>query len=321
VTTAISTGRTFPQATRLPTTGPRVACLLVTLVLTVTGCEEEASLKHDDSDARSGYLTFEGTRVYHEVHGQGPAVILLHAGVADLRMWDPQVEHLSSRFTVICYDMRGFGRTELAPGAFSDHEDVIALMDSLGVDTAILMGSSYGGQVAIDACLSRPDRIRALVLVAPNVGGHYAPPELKAFAEEEGAALKRGDLDGAVELNLRTWVDGPHRGPAEVDSTVRSRVGEMQRNVFEKTFPDGVIPRSLDPPAATRLSEIAAPTLVVVGSLDVAAFVDLAGWVASEIPGARLVTIDDAAHMVSMERPDAFNDTVDGFLTEIAGGR
>ncbi len=268
---------------------------------------------------RTGYLDLGGTRLYYEIAGKGPAVVLLHAGVADCRMWDGQFAELARRYTVVRCDLRGFGRTVLAPGEFSDHDDVATLLDSLGIALAAVVGLSYGGKVALDFALAHPERLGALVVCAPDVGGREPTAELKAFGKAEHEALKRGDLDAAVELNLRTWVDGPSRTPAEVDPAVRASVGEMQLAVFQKEIPEGLIPRDLDPPAAGRLATISAPTLVVVGDLDVPSFVQTAAWVAAEIPNATLVRIPGAAHMTNMEAPAAFNKIVGEFLAAHLG--
>jgi pimeloyl-ACP methyl ester carboxylesterase len=268
---------------------------------------------------RSGFLNLGGTKLYYETAGSGPAVVLLHAGIADCRMWDSQFSELARRYAVIRCDLRGFGRTVPAPGEYSDHDDVAALLDSLGIAQAAVVGSSYGGKVALDFALSHPGRVAALVLCAPDVGGREPTPELVAFGNAEHAALARGDIDAAVELNLRTWVDGPSRAPSAVDPALRARVGEMQSEIFRMSIPDGMITRDLEPPAAGRLASISIPTLVIVGELDMPTFVRTAEWVARQIPRASLIRIPGAAHMANMEEPVMFERLVEGFLVAHMG--
>ena len=264
---------------------------------------------------RTGYVELDGARLYFESRGDGVPLMLLHAGVADGRMWDLQMEALADRFTVVRVDLRGFGSTELGPGKFSDHGDVAALMDHLSIDEATIIGVSYGGQVAIDFALAFPEKVSSLVLGAPSVSGYQTHVDIAAFGKAEKDALDAGDLDAAVELNLRMWVDGPHREPAEVDPKLRAKVAAMQREIFEKNIPDGVVPIALDPPAAGRLSEISAPTLVLIGELDVVPFVQLAKWVATQIPDAKLQSVPNVAHMLSMEAAEIFNRAVTDFAS------
>jgi 3-oxoadipate enol-lactonase len=113
------------------------------------------------------------------------------------------------------------------------------------------------------------------------------------------------------------WVDGPDREPHEVDPEMRERVREMNAALFVRDDVDGEeIP--LDPPAAERLAEISAPTLIVYGDKDVVDVRDAAEPLAAAIPGARLVVISDAAHLPQMERPELFNEIVLEFLREVA---
>jgi pimeloyl-ACP methyl ester carboxylesterase len=88
--------------------------------------------------------------------GSGPAVVLVHAGCADRRMWVHQFKMLSVPYRVICYDWRGYGESGDAIGDFAHHEDLLALMDALGIAQAAIIGSSDGGRIALDAALSVP---------------------------------------------------------------------------------------------------------------------------------------------------------------------
>jgi pimeloyl-ACP methyl ester carboxylesterase len=137
---------------------------------------------------------------------------------------------------------------------------------------------------------------------------------MRRFEEEEEAALERGDLEGATELNLRMWVDGPRRGPDEVDPEVRERVRVMQLDAFRMEMPSGVERVRLEPPAAGRLGELRVPTLAVAGQLDVPFVLGAAERIEREVPGARRVVVSDAAHMVNLERPAEFRRILEDFL-------
>ncbi|MDP9364254.1 MAG: alpha/beta hydrolase, partial [Chloroflexota bacterium] len=124
--------------------------------------------------------------------------------------------------------------------------------------------------------------------------------------------IEAGDIAGAVELELRMWVDGPGRTPEEVDRSVRERVREMDAALFAQ--PDEGEPQPLDPPAAARLHEVAVPTLVLVGHRDQPDVLAGAETLAAGIPGARRAVIPNTAHLPNLERPAEFNRLVLEFL-------
>ena len=253
----------------------------------------------------------------YDVDGEGPAIVFLHEGIADRRMWQPQVEaFVGGGYRVVRYDLRGFGDSELHRGAFSTIGDLHDLLDHLGIDRASLVGASYGGRVALEFALEHPARVDALVLVGAGLRDLEWSDEIeRSFAEEE-RLVEAEDLEGAVELNLRTWVDGPSRQPDEVDSDVRRRVGEMQRRAFDVQLavPDAGPDAPFEPPASTRLADVRCPTLVVVGELDQPEILRTAGQLADGIPGARRAVIPETAHVPNMEKPDQFNALVLEFL-------
>ena len=241
-------------------------------------------------------------------HGDLP-VVLLHAGIADRRMWDPQWPDLTTAVDAVRLDLRGFGdSTERPSGALSPVDDVLDTLIELGVERCHLVGASMGAGVAVEVALSVPDRVASLFLVGP--GGSLIPEataDLRAFAAAEGSALDEDDLDAAVEANLAWWVDGPRRDRAAVHPAVREQVRLMQRRAFELTADwDDVEEKELEPPALDRLAHINVPTLVLVGDQDLDAIHDAAARVADGVPGARRVDWPDTAHLPSMERPGEF---------------
>jgi len=262
----------------------------------------------------TGHAQVNGARLYYEVAGTEIPMVLLHAGVADGRLWDDQFTAFAESYRVIRYDMRGFGRSPLPPGTFSHHEDLAALLDDLQVKQAIVVGISNGGRIALDFVLAYPKRVRALVLAAPSVGGGQPSARIRQFWDEEDAAIERGDWETAVEVNLRAWVDGIHRQPEQVNPAVRQKVAQMQRDIFDIPVPDDAKEEPLQPVAYGRLAEITTPTLILIGDLDLPEKVEQAHWLATQIPNAQLATIPDVAHMLNMEAPAVFNKLVLDFL-------
>jgi 3-oxoadipate enol-lactonase len=255
--------------------------------------------------------------LYHEVTGDGPWVVLVHAGICDSGMWDPQWRSLSRAHRLLRFDMRGYGRSPMPPEPFSYARDLIGVMDAAGVDEAALVGVSLGGRVALEVALAAPERISALVLVGAGLPDHDWSEAVRAFGAAEDEALERGDLDAAAELNVRFWVDGPRREPAEVDAGVRDRVRRMQRRAFELQLPvwDVADEELLARDAASRLGEVSRPALVLVGEHDQDDMHVIAATLRRGIPGAESATIAAAAHVPSMERPEEFDRLVAGFLS------
>ncbi|MDQ3875284.1 MAG: alpha/beta hydrolase [Actinomycetota bacterium] len=270
----------------------------------------------------SHYSEIHGARLRYEIAGDGPPVVFLHAGIADSRMWDDQFGAFSERHRVLRYDMRGFGQSSFPADSFSLADDLLDLLDYVGIDAAALVGASMGANVALELAVIAPGRVRALVLAPPgNLRGERSE-ELRRVDEAEEAAVARGDLDEAVRLNLDLWVAGPRRSIEEVDGEVVRRVGEMQRRAFAvqvpafEQDPPPTHQRRLEGRLAGYLREIQAPTLVIVGVEDVRDILDAADELEGAVPGARKVALPASAHLPNMERPAEFNELVIGFLAD-----
>jgi pimeloyl-ACP methyl ester carboxylesterase len=236
---------------------------------------------------------------------------LIHAGIADRRMWNPQWERLSAIRDTVRIDLRGFGESTGRPNGLLDHvADVINTLRHLDIRQCHLVGASFGAGVATEVALTRPDLVRSLLLCPPG-GSLLAEltPDLKNFFDAEEAALARDDLDAAVDANVATWVVGPGRSAADVDPTVVATVRQMQRNAFEIAASWGEVGESeLDPPAVDRLTDLVQPVLLLVGGHDLDTTHDAADRVYTGAPRVQRVAWADVAHLPSMERPQPFLD-------------
>jgi 3-oxoadipate enol-lactonase len=260
-----------------------------------------------------------GAELNYELTGVGPAVGLAHEGVCDLRMWDELVEALAPEFTVLRYDMRGYGESTLPPGPFSQSGDLLALLDHVGIDRAALVGVSYGARVALDTAFVAPDRVTGLVLASSGLRDHEWSSVVREFGDEEERLLD-SDLAAATDLNVRLWVDGPNRGPDAVREEARERVRTMQQRAFEvqvAAYEAQPAPGPEDP-VNVRLDAIEAPALVVVGAADLPDFLEIADRLEAELPDARKIVLADTAHTIPLERPDEFRDLTLEFLREHA---
>jgi 3-oxoadipate enol-lactonase len=253
--------------------------------------------------------------VWHDVRGEGPPVVLLHAGVSDSRLWEPQLDSFAQSHTVLRVDLPGFGNSPLETNPVSFRGAVRDAMDAEGIDRAALVGVSLGGNTALELALESPERVTALVLVGAGLPDHEWSEEVTSFFAAEEEALERGDHDAAVDANLRTWLAGPRRSLEDIDPALRELVGEMQKQAFrQQEGHEDVRMLRLDPPESERLAEVKVPTLVVTGDEDVADIHLIADRLAAGIPGAERATIADAAHLPSLERPEEFDRIVLDFL-------
>lgn len=237
--------------------------------------------------------------LHHQVSGDDPTrdtVVLVHAGVADLRMWDGPAAELARTYRVVRCDLRGFGGSAVERGAsYSDPEDVLALLDSLDVRSFALVGASYGGHVALQIAATVPDRVDRLVLLAPASDLLEPDDALRELWRREGELIEAGDLDGATELNVDAWL-----GP-EADDAARALVRTMQRSALEQQVAAGDVDnRELD----LVWERVAMPTVVVVGVQDQPAFLVAGRALAERLPRAVLVELPWAGHLPTLERPD-----------------
>jgi pimeloyl-ACP methyl ester carboxylesterase len=263
-------------------------------------------------------IAVNGTQITYTDQGteREEAIVMIHAGICDQRMWKPQVAHFVQRYRVVTLDMRGFGQSKMGSTPFTFHDDVLAVMDHLGIQQAWLLACSMGGAVALDLTLTNPERVRGLLLSGPALGGYRytgTPHSLKEAIQE---AEERGDLEAVSELEVQMWVDGIGRISQEVDPSLRKAVWHM--NLIPLRVDDAAwdLEQEIDPPAIERLGKIAVPTLIIIGSLDLAQSQERANILFAQIPHSEKVTISGTAHLPSMERPVEFNQHIDEFLAK-----
>ncbi len=259
-----------------------------------------------------------GASLYSLADGDGPPVVLVHAGIADLRAWDPVVPGLvAAGYRAIRYDMRSFGRSTTGDVEFSNRSDLIAVLDGWEVGRAALVGNSRGGQVAFDTAIEFPDRFVALVGVATGLGGFEGPVTAEEQALfDEGDRLydnEPRDVDALVGLEVRLWVDGPGQASTRVPAAIRESVREMNTPLLTPGRVDGR-PIVLDPRAADRLADLRVPVLAVAGLLDVSGVAATARYLEANVPDARAVLLPDVAHMIGMEAPDRLVELIADFL-------
>src|ERR1700736_2404956 len=258
-------------------------------------------------------VDINGARIHYRREGAGFPAVMLHAGVADSRMWQPEMAVFATRFDVVRPDMRGFGDSELPPRPWKPHDDLMALMDELHLKPAHLVGCSMGGSLAIDFAIDHPERVSRLVLVGAGVSGQKKDPRHEGLYAEVMAADERNDMKAVNEAEMYLWLDGPYRPRGYVAEPLRELFLDMNGRNLDADWSKSSI-TSLHPPAIDRLAEITGATLVIVGDADLEPVRETADLLASKIRGARKAVIHDAAHLPNLEHPAEFNRIVLDFL-------
>ncbi len=261
----------------------------------------------------------DGVPLAYDDLGAGPVVVLLHAGIADRSMWVEQNAALSRTHRVLAVDLPGYGESGVPERSYANHDLVVGLLDALDIGDATWVGCSFGGSVALDVALAHPTRVNALVLMAAVVSGHAWSPE---FREQQAVVMDgvdEDDLTALARAEVRFWVVGPGRDPADVDPALIARATAMdQRALASELALDDVDRRELDPPAITRLGELAMPVLVLAGAEDAADIRRLADLVAATAPrAARAPDLPDAAHLLPVEQPEEISRRLLAFLSDL----
>ena len=247
--------------------------------------------------------------ISYDEAGTGPAVVLLHSTVCDRRMWDPLWPVLvDAGYRLVRCDFRGFGATPVPAAPYNDADDVMGLVGELDVGPVALVGASYGGKVALEIAARWPQKVTALALVCAGMPGHEPTDALRGFWQREGQLIEAGDIAGAVELNVATWL-----GPQASQAT-RERVRLMQRRAFEVQL---AAPERYEPAeVAVDLGAITAPALIVSGGKDLPDFRLIAARLAALLPGARPVELPWAGHLPTLERPQELSAILTAFLRD-----
>ncbi len=274
------------------------------------------------SDPRAAKsLTVPGGTIAFEEAGRGRPVVLLHEGIADRRMWDREFPLLARDRRVVRYDLRGYGASPPATSEFSPVRDLLALLDHLGLSRPLIVGPSVGGKIALDLTLAHPEKVGALLLVAPGYSGmdyDHVPGGKATFERDErlsqaaSAAWTAGHLEEATEHLRELWASSLTGASLEL---FRTMVRENAKEVFEER--SGRFETRDGGPAAGRLGEIHVPIRILVGDRDNPAMPHCANFLARGIAGARVELVPGADHLLNLSRPEAFDAALQGFAKSL----
>jgi pimeloyl-ACP methyl ester carboxylesterase len=262
---------------------------------------------------QTGFAEVNGTRLYYEVAGSGHPLVLIHGSTLDTRMWDNQFETFAQHYTVVRYDVRGFGKSALPTGeSYARPDDLKGLLDYLDIAHASVLGLSMGGGIAIDFVLEYPQATDALILVDSTLGGWPPDPEFAALQNAVRVRAKEASVQAARDV----WLYSPLFNPALENPDVAPRLVQIISDYSGWHWVHHNPLRDLVPPAIQRLDTISVPTLIIIGERDMPNFHAIADSLHQRIPNARKVVMPGIGHMSNMEDPERFNAIILDFLAE-----
>ena len=260
------------------------------------------------ADIAKGFVSVGGNRLYYEVEGEGcPVVLIAGGGGMDLRQWDGEFAALASRHRTVRFDPRGVGRSDTPNTPYSDVADLRAVLDGLSIERAVLVGVSSGGGIALDFAIVHPERVSGLVLSAPLVHGFEMSEDQKKRVAGFAQASQKSVAEG-----VRAFLDDPYFLPAPGNPEAR-RVAEKLMTENARDIPPG-LSRELEPPTVSRLGEVRAPTLLLVGELDHPDLHRRVEFLSGAISGSTKRVMPGAGHMLNLEKPREFAEETLGFV-------
>ena len=242
----------------------------------------------------------------YDLVGDGQLLVFIHGSNLDRRMWADQLAYFKESAKVLAYDLRGLGESETAVNNYSDHNDLIELLDELEESSAVLVGLSAGVQVALDVARARPEIVRQLILVSPSLFG-YVPRENPPYLAELIKALQAEDFERANEVLINSEL-----------MSVAPRYADLIKKMVNDSR-QWVLPYELMQQSPTavieNLNEVSAPTLILVGGNDLSAITELGTRLERELGNASLITLAEGNHLLNLGNPSAFNRELAKFLS------
>lgn len=284
------------------------------------------------AEADSQFIDCAGFRVHYKMFGSGkpPFIVLLHGSFLSIRSWRDVMQPFADGATVVAFDRPAFGLTSrpvpskdnqvrYSPEAQTDL--VVALMDKLGIDRAVLVGNSTGGTLALLTALRHPKRVQGLVLVGAMIYSGYATSEVPAFMKPFMKAmtpvfsrLMKRLITKLYDRNIRGfWHDKSLLSDDTLAAFRRDlMIGDWSRSFWELFLETHHLN------LAERLKTLSIPSLVITGEHDHTVKTEESFRLAKELPGAELEVMADCAHLPQEEKPEAFVRVVQAFVRRIA---
>jgi pimeloyl-ACP methyl ester carboxylesterase len=261
---------------------------------------------------QSGFIEVDGGKIFYEVNGEGPVIMMIHDGILHRETWDGQFGAFAENYRVIRWDRRGYGRSSKPQASFINCDDLFAVMKGLKIERAAIVGCSSGGLLAMEFAVAHPEMVSSLVLVGPIVSGF-------GFSEH---FLKRGDRgipsrNAPVEEEIRYWCERDPWILAPASKAARERMKSLLSTNPQNISGAAGFSRPPGPPVRDSLSEIKVPTLIIAGESDMPDVHAHTGVIQAGIEGSKRVVLNHSGHLCHMEVPEVFNEVVLRFLEQV----
>ncbi|EOL47801.1 alpha/beta fold hydrolase [Enterococcus caccae] len=260
------------------------------------------------------FLNVSGATIYFESKGHGPHILLIHAGIADSRMWENEFHSLAKQFHVTRFDLPGFGQSSFTGGTFSYTKLINKLLTHLSINQTHILAASFGGKIALNFVLEHPERCLRLALQSSAIGTWDFSQELQEYDEKEEQLLAQKRFEQAAELNYQTWILRD-RNPESLDPKLKKLVIDMQMAAFTRPEPPFSVEEEASmPPIPDRLSQLKLPVLVIIGENDVPDFQNISEFFNQTIVHSEKMVIPNAAHLANLEAPELINQLLISFF-------
>ncbi len=286
---------------------PYARVTLLFLLCAFFSAQMKAQSRAATPKSPGNFLDVDGSKIYYEECGAGAeAVVLIHDGIADSLVWDGVWPAFCKQFHSVRYDRRGYGRSPATTVIYTETDDLFALLRHLQIKRAMLVGSSHGGALAINFTLDHPNLVEELVLVGAVVDGYGFSDQflLRGLKNNEP-----GEKD--IARLIANWANDKYLLAADHPEAKMKLQAILTANPQDLTHDD--LPRPTRP-AVARLSEIHAPTLILVGDQDIPDVHAHAGVIENGIWNSRRVVVADTGHLMYLEKPDEFSHIVLTFI-------
>jgi pimeloyl-ACP methyl ester carboxylesterase len=298
---------------------PAWSAPVVSLLATIWGdgqiVSAQTSADVPQAGVHAGFADVREPLLYYEEKGSGPPLVLIHGGALGRRMWDEQFDVFSKNYRVIRYDVRGFGKSATPTRPYSHVQDLHDLLCFLKISEAYVVGLSLGSMIAVDFALTHPEMTSALVLAGPAVNGFAWNPVDEKQARKAIRLAVNGENDSALDALMQD----PYLATAAQRPDLAPRMRAMATDNLQSMLTSSILERPMRPAAIKRLKEIHAPTLVIIGTRDVADSQKNAELLKSQVPNCQRVDIEGSGHLVNLEKPKEFDAAVLAFLAEQRG--
>ena len=262
---------------------------------------------------KAGYISVDGGKIYYEEKGQGEAIVFLHPGLTDLRMWNKQVSNLSKNYRVICYDQRGYGKSDIPTEKYSTNKDLLTLLDSLDIEKVNLVGICMGGLHALEFVNEYPNKVEKIILSGTAFINWKYP---------ESVNRKNITFSNIVQEGAEKAINTIKTDPFWKQSYPSDKYPEAQKLFLEylddniKAFTVNWQLKEQDLTIIDKVSEINKPVLIIRPEFEMDYVVDIANYLLKNIEGSNSIDIRGAGHFANMEKPEKFNEIIFEFIND-----